>query len=108
MNTKMFLIAGLLVASFAVAPTVAAQDPPKCSDVANEADLTLPASESGMAGDIHLDAETLGIYEESNGLSGLQTSGGDCVDDNGETVSFDADTEIAALGGPPAPPPPPV
>lgn len=97
------LLAGLLIAVFAV-PSVTAQVATPCSEVADESDLTLPASESGEAGDLHVDIETVGVYEESNDIAGLQTTGGSC-DSNGDGTAdqdYDADAEVLVVGPLPA------
>lgn len=99
-NHEEALIAAMLVVSFAFVPTAAAAT--SCADVADEAEATVPLSDTGEAEDAYLDADGPGVYQESNGIAGLQTTGGECVDGDGDTVSYDADASLI----PSAPSPP--
>lgn len=101
MQSKL-LVAGLLVASFALVPTVGADHVTACKDVADESDVTIPASESGEAGDLYLDADTPGLFQESNELPGLQTESGACDDDGDDEidVKYDADSQLAPPAAP--------
>lgn len=86
MKTEMILAAALLV-GFAFVPAAAAGDVPEWCEA--EEDETILEK-----GDIYVSEN--GIFEESNGLDGLQEDSGTCVNpaDEEETFDYSADDRI--------------
>lgn len=83
MNPKA-LVAAMAIAALVVPVAVVAQGAQNCDEVEDESLI-------GVEGIYVADD---GVWEESNGLDGLQRSAGECVDGDGNLVAFDADTRV--------------
>lgn len=100
-------IASALIAASGAVPTAAADGPPSCAEVPDEADARLTGSyylATGVTvegdsegGNGTVDASKTGVWEDTNALEGIQTEGGTCVDGDGDQVAFDADSRTSQV-----------
>lgn len=79
-----FVVASLMILGLAVAPGVTAETP-ACGDVEDESALAA----QGLY--VHADGQ---VWEEDNGIDGLQREDVTCVTENGRARTFASDVQI--------------
>ena len=85
---KKRIAAGLMVVALAAAPVASFAH-------GDEADVTLPIHDADPTqGNLYVDVETTGLWQESNGDAGLQTAA-HTHGEGDEAITIPADTRIA-------------